>query len=74
MKPTKPNPPTPSPGGVYLRERDVRREYMGNIHRNTLWRWVRDGLAPKPYRVGPQASMWLRSELDAWVAARQHAQ
>lgn len=28
------------------------------VSRNTVWRWVREGLIPEPYRIGNKVSRW----------------
>lgn len=28
------------------------------VSRNTIWRWVREGLIPEPYRIGKKVSRW----------------
>lgn len=32
---------------------------------STVWAWANKGYIPKPRRVGPKFSFWLRSEIDA---------
>lgn len=34
--------------------------------RATWRRWVEQGYAPKPVRIGPRMVRWLRSELDSF--------
>lgn len=36
----------------------------------TLYSWVRKGVFPAPLKIGPKATGWLLSEIEAWVAAR----
>jgi predicted DNA-binding transcriptional regulator AlpA len=36
---------------------------------STLYRWIRAGRAPKPVKVGPGASRWIKSECDAALQA-----
>ena len=38
----------------------------GNKSRTTIWRWCRDGLFPKPHKIGPNSSAWLSSEITEW--------
>jgi len=35
------------------------------IHPATLYRWIRAKRAPRPVKVGPGASRWLRCECEA---------
>jgi len=32
----------------------------------TWWRWVKEGRAPKPYKLGPNTTVWGESTLDKW--------
>lgn len=54
----------------FLRPAEVCRRY-GNIHRVTLWRWLRDpGLNfPKPHQIGG-VYLWDPAILDAWDRGR----
>lgn len=38
--------------------------------RVTRWRWMRDGLFPKPVKIGPNSVGWLASEVEAWLQSR----
>lgn len=35
----------------------------------TIWRWVRDGKFPKPFKLGSCVTGWAVEEIDAFVAA-----
>lgn len=37
---------------------------------STIYQHVAAGTFPKPLKLGPQASRWLRSEVQAWVEKR----
>lgn len=37
---------------------------------STIHNWVRDGLLPRPVRLGPNVSAWPNAELEAIAAAR----
>ena len=37
----------------------------------TIWRWVRDGKFPKPFKLGTCVTGWYASEIDAFVEARR---
>lgn len=39
------------------------------IGRTTLWRWVRAGTFPPPYRFGPRLIVWSRVEVGDWAEA-----
>lgn len=38
--------------------------------RSTWYRWVADGLAPQPVRLGPNTSAWPAAEIGELIAAR----
>lgn len=37
----------------------------------TLWRWVRDGKFPKPYRLGERCTVWDATDVDEWLALQR---
>lgn len=37
----------------------------------TLWRWVKAGRFPKPYKLGPRMTAWKVEEIRAWMAERE---
>lgn len=37
----------------------------------TIWRWVRDGKFPQPFKLGASVTGWSADEIDAFVAARR---
>lgn len=45
---------------------------LGQIGRETVYRWVRDGKLPAPVRLSPggRAVGWYEDELDSFLAAR----
>ncbi len=51
-----------------IRWPELRRELRAD--RSTVWRWQRSQGFPKPVRIGPNSVGWLRSEVNAWLAAR----
>jgi predicted DNA-binding transcriptional regulator AlpA len=38
---------------------------FGDVNASTIYRWVRAERVPRPLRVGPGTSRWLRSECEA---------
>jgi prophage regulatory protein len=36
----------------------------------TLWAWVRAGKFPKPRDISPNKTVWVESEVDAWIRAQ----
>jgi predicted DNA-binding transcriptional regulator AlpA len=39
----------------------------------TIWRWVREGHFPEPFKLGPYTTVWNAEEVDAFVAAQRNA-
>ena len=50
-----------------------RREVAGilDISVQTLWRMVRDGRFPRPFRVSPGRVGWRARTVRAWIADRE---
>lgn len=38
----------------------------------TIWRWVREGRFPKPYKLGPCVTVWDAAVIDAFIANRSN--
>jgi len=38
------------------------------LSRTTLWRLVRDGQFPTPYKIGPGSIAWKTSDYERWAA------
>lgn len=38
--------------------------------RSAWYRWISEGLAPRPVRIGPNTVAWPSSEIDALIRAR----
>ena len=36
----------------------------------TLWTWVRQGKFPRPREISPNKTVWIQSEVDAWMRAQ----
>ena len=53
---------------TYLRVPEITQKL--GLDRTTIWRWCRDGLFPRPVKLGRQAIAWPTSEIDAWAAQR----
>ncbi|MDR2325518.1 MAG: AlpA family phage regulatory protein [Acidovorax sp.] len=50
---------------TFLREKQVLAT-VAPVHRTTWWRWVKQGIAPKPVAIGPRAKAWRMSDLERW--------
>ncbi len=40
------------------------------VRANTIWRWVRVGLFPRPVKLGPQVSAWSLADIQQWARAK----
>jgi predicted DNA-binding transcriptional regulator AlpA len=36
----------------------------------TIWRWVREGKFPKPFKLSDSVTVWDEDEIDAFIAKR----
>ena len=36
----------------------------------TIWRWVREGKFPKPFKLGESVTCWDAAEVEAFIAQR----
>lgn len=36
----------------------------------TIWRWVRDGKFPKPFKIGPCVTAWDMADVENFIAER----
>lgn len=36
----------------------------------TIWLWSKNGLFPKPVKLSPKCTVWVKSEIDEWLNAR----
>ena len=48
-----------------LRPRDAAAFLQ--IGLSTLWSWAKQGKVPKPIRLGGRATVWRRSDLEAYI-------
>ena len=47
----------------------VEVERRTGLGRSALYRAMREGRFPEPFRVGPASVRWSQREVEAWVAA-----
>jgi len=50
---------------TYYREKQVLAQFAP-VHRTTWWRWIKEGLAPKPVKIGVRTVAWRKSDLERW--------
>ena len=44
-------------------------ELRAGLSRSTLYRMMRVGAFPEPFRIGPGAVRWSSAEVERWIAA-----
>ena len=50
----------------------VEAEQATNVHRVTLLRWAKRGIAPKPQKIGGR-NFWRNSEIQKFIAGEWEA-
>ena len=48
-----------------LRPKDAAKFLQ--IGLTTLWLWAKQGRIPKPLKIGPRATVWLRADLEKFL-------
>ena len=65
-----------------MQQRVYRMAVLANTKNNqgllpvspaTIWRWVKNGTFPAPFKLGQNTTVWDASEVDAWLANRKEA-
>ena len=46
------------------------KEGMLPVSPATIWRWVREGKFPKPFKLGESVTVWDAAEVEAFIAQR----
>lgn len=55
-----------------IRFRELQR--LIGISRSTVFRWERDGLFPKHFKLGKNSVAWLLSDIEKWLSERSKKQ
>lgn len=42
-----------------------------DVHRSTIWRWVRQGTFPRPISLNPTVRVWRETDIEKWITDRQ---
>ncbi|MDR0458401.1 MAG: AlpA family phage regulatory protein [Burkholderiaceae bacterium] len=50
---------------IHYREKQVLAKFAP-VHRATWWRWIKQGSAPPPVKLGPHVRAWRESDLLSW--------
>lgn len=37
----------------------------------TIWRWVKEGKFPKPFKLASQTTVWDAAEVQEWIEQQQ---
>jgi prophage regulatory protein len=40
----------------------------------TLWRWIKEGKFPQPFKLGPNTTVWDLDQIEAFVAQQAEVQ
>jgi predicted DNA-binding transcriptional regulator AlpA len=59
----------PAPMKEYLRSGEVQK--LRGVSRSTFWGWRRSGILPPSIKLSPGVEVWRRSDIIAWIAARE---
>ena len=51
-----------------IRRTDVQK--MTGLSRSTIYKWMDEGLFPKPVKLGPRAVGWVEDYIDTWINDR----
>lgn len=41
------------------------------VSQATIWRWVREGKFPKPFKLAPGTTCWDAGQVEAFITAQQ---
>ena len=64
---------TMSNGSTRLIGLETLREKLGGPDPASVYRWIADGLLPRPIKIGRRASRWIEAEVDAAIQGRADA-
>jgi predicted DNA-binding transcriptional regulator AlpA len=40
----------------------------------TIWRWVKDGVFPAPFKLGQNTTVWDADQIDQWLGKQRGGQ
>lgn len=46
------------------------QDVMPGVSRRTIYRWEAAGDFPRSRKLGPRHTVWLRTEVEAWLATK----
>jgi prophage regulatory protein len=62
------NAEPPPPSLRFLSKKQVLEKIP--VTAPTIWKWVREGKFPRPRALGPNKTVWIEAEVDAWMQAQ----
>ncbi|PKY11545.1 hypothetical protein B1757_03835 [Acidithiobacillus marinus] len=54
-------------------QRNPEVQFRVKASRSTIYAWVKQGIFPKPVKIGPRAVGWRKSDIDEWLSSRESA-
>lgn len=54
----------------YYRMKHILNDILP-VNESTIWRWVRDGKFPAPFKLAPRVAVWDAGQVDSWVKSHQ---
>ena len=55
----------------YLTDRDLMARF--SVSRPTIWRWLAEGVLPRPVHLTPGTTRWLLADIETFEAQRRAA-
>lgn len=62
----------PESVGIRIIRLSVVERKVG-VKKATIYRWMKEGLFPRPVSIGRRAVGWLENEIDEWILSRTRA-
>lgn len=56
---------------VFHSDKELAARYR--VTRQTIWRWVREGVMPAPLRIGKAATRWEDAAIQKWEQSKRGA-
>ena len=56
---------------IFYSDKELAARYR--VTRQTIWRWVREGVMPPPLRIGKAATRWEDSTIRRWEDSKREA-
>lgn len=59
------------PGSAFVKQPQILQ--VVPISASSLWRWVRDGMFPRPIKLSDHCSVWRVADVRQWMQQQQAA-